>query len=102
MELSRPTGNDPGHRGACSRNRNESNRQTARQAGGKVWPSRDRERRRERVLGETLRRRIDARRARAGLPPFEPDRDAQDLTGLSRSEILRLRFKARKQPLAQL
>ena len=55
-------------------------------------------RRRERVLGETLRRRIDARRAQEGLPPLKPDLDEQDLTGLSRSEILRLRFKARKQP----
>ena len=59
------------------------------------------ERRRERVLGETLRRRIATRRAREGLPPLELERNGWDLTGLSRSEILRLRFKALKPPVPQ-
>jgi hypothetical protein len=46
---------------------------------------------RERV--ETLLRRIADRRVREGLPPLESVPARQDLTGLSRSEILRLRYK---------
>ena len=57
------------------------------------------ERRRARERVETLRRRIAARREREGLPPLEPDPDKQDLSGLSRSEILRLRFTTGKQPV---
>jgi hypothetical protein len=59
------------------------------------------ERRRARARVETLRRRIAAQRAREGLPPLELDPDGQDLTGLSLSKILRLRFKAPKQPVPQ-
>ncbi len=58
-------------------------------------------RRRARERVETLRRRIAVRRAREGSPPLEPDPGGQDLAGLSISEILRLRFKAPKQPAPQ-
>lgn len=49
--------------------------------------------RRGRELADTLRRRIADRRVREGLPPLEPVPARQALTGLSRSEILRLRYK---------
>ena len=32
------------------------------------------------------------RRAREGLPPEEPEAEREDLSGLSRSQILRLRY----------
>jgi len=57
------------------------------------------ERRRERVFVETLRRRIDARRAQKGLRPLGPDPDEQNLMELTRSEILRRHFKARNRPV---
>ena len=55
-------------------------------------------RRHARERAETLRRRFDARRTLERLPPLEPDPEEQELTGQSRSEILRLRFKALKPP----
>ena len=48
--------------------------------------------RRAHELVETFRRRIAARRAREGLPPEEPEAEREDLSGLSRSQILRLRY----------
>lgn len=42
--------------------------------------------RRDRELGEILKRRRAARRAREGLPPEEPDEE--DLSGFTLTEIL--------------
>jgi len=56
-------------------------------------------RRHARERAVTLRRRFDARRTLEGLPLLEPDPEEQELTGLSRSEILRSHFKERKRPV---
>jgi hypothetical protein len=41
---------------------------------------------------EALRRRRAARLAREGLPPEEPDDEREDLSGLTLSQILRMRY----------
>ena len=41
---------------------------------------------------EALRRRRAARLAREGLPPEEPDDERENLSGLTLSQILRMRY----------
>ena len=50
------------------------------------------ESRRTRELVETIKRRRAARRARERLPPEEPEAEREGLSGMSRSQILRLRY----------